>query len=987
MGDIGNPQGNNPAAKPATPPGKRVIKVADVPKTPLSDQSGVIVKIKRVKSTFLLPVRYALGWDSSRTPCIDGSVIADAMSPGNENMAKVTRPTRVPGNGSPFKVTDLDGKNMPVAPNTHYTLRHLREGYLHLHAGEKLGWRIFKVDPHRGSLETVKNTYADPAFLNAKQAGEAPDPLSVTNFLNNNMVCVPEGLTVHLAFSDVLWSEEVMQKAEKNTDGFRDKHMRSFTGGKNTGDHRKPLSEAGKWVADDAKGMSKGAFWFSQEPFYNRGSSDLEDVLKRGITSQAALEAGAILALEDPAGIAMDLATSLEARLELWEDSLDPANPPGYSNKWAFQTHEAIETLKGLEFAREERQKIAEWRNLALQGDTGGNGSDLADNDAFLNRWLPKQESGLQQKVHDELKTARENSWKFPSANYDDDARAKWLYDPKTGTGYLFRRQKFEESVRWPEAKVHVAWCESQRFKAYFTETFDAPDVKTGNGITLTKTLTRCYAGVQLITPCKEHLDRQLDQALVATNVIGRGLALNDRKLMEAQQAKALHKQDAYAYAKEVLNGTLYVAGKVAETAASKEADYWAQYGTQGALASATLLQFFSGITRPLQTKIMESVSRQQTFDCLVSLGILSGAHMIPIRIKGPVHELEGLLEQEVRKAMWQSGAYTQLEVTHATHENYRRVLGVTAKEAAAKAGPEGTVAIMVDQRQLVDMLKRSDPTGVPTTWTEADQQKLTMPLKTYEEAVKPQQQRIAAQQLGKVAPVVLFRTCQGLFQGAAIYESTAEISKQGADPVKVMKLVSNVSGLVTNVCEGLEKVITEVEFSGLRFGAALSEKKAGVRFIGRAGVVLGGAALAMLEAKKATKEVQQGNTALGVIHGAGALTSTASIITSSASWMAASQWGVAYIERKATTRLAGLLARGIGEKLLTGAIVATFASNVGMILFFGSMFFDLAIAIWERQKLDTWLQRCCWGKNFGSNRFKNINDDNMTIKAVLEMY
>lgn len=987
MGDVGNPQGNNPATKPATPPGKRVIKVADVPKTPLSDQSGVIVKIKRVKSTFLLPVRYALGWDPSRTPSIDGSVIADAMSPRNENMAKVTRPTRVPGNGSPFKLTDLDGKTMPVAPNTHYTLRHLREGYLHLYAGEELGWRIFKVDPHRGSLETVKNTYADPAFLNARQAGEAPDPLSVTNFLNNNMVCVPEGLTVHLAFSDVLWSKEVMHKAEKNTDGFRDRHMRSFTGGKNTGDHRKPLSEAGKWVADDAKGMSKGAFWFSQEPFYNRGSSDLEDVLKRGITSQAALEAGALLALEDPAGIAMDLATSLEARLELWEDSLDPANPPGYSNKWAFQTHEAIETLKGLEFAREERQKIAEWRNLALQGDTGRNGSDLADNDAFLNRWLPKQEPGLQEKVHNELKTARENSWKFPSANYDDDARAKWLYDPKTGTGYLIRRQKFEESIRWPEAKVHVAWCESQRFKAYFTETFDAPDVKTGNGITLTKTLTRCYAGVQLITPCKEHLDRQLDQALVATNVIGRGLALNDRKLMEAQQAKALHKKDTYAYAKEVLNGTLYVAGKVTETAASKDADYWAQYGTQGALASATLLQFFSGIIRPLQTKIMESASRQQTFDCLVSLGILSGAHMIPIRIKGPVYELEGLLEQEVRKAMWQSGAYTQLEVTHATHENYRRVLGVTAKEAAAKAGPEGTVAIMVDQRQLVDMLKRSDPTGVPTTWTEADQQKLTMPLKTYEEAVKPQQQRIAAQQLGKAAPVVLFRTCQGLFQGAAIYESTAEISKQGADPVKVMKLVSNVSGLVTNVCEGLEKVITEVEFSGLRFGAALSEKKAGVRFIGRAGVVLGGALIAVMEYQKGQEEKGKGNIGLGMAHRANAVLSISTVVASSIAWGAASEMGKSFIKKKAMSRLACMAANRLGAEVLTGALVATTATGISELVFFLMLIIDAAIIVMERMKLDTWLQRCCWGNKFKTIRFCNISEDKMMIESIMKMY
>lgn len=301
-------------------------------RTPTPDQRGLEVKAAG-RPIFLLPVRYAVGWHESRTPSIS--------------------------NAGPFKVVDMDaggkdsGETVAAASGLHYTLRRLREGYLHVYAGKSLGWRIYRVSDGFGSLSFLAD-YKAPKYKRRPCDEGAIDPIQPTEFWDRCLLRVPEKTTLWFAFSDVRWTEFTMDKAADNKESFRDKHMREIKTTGWSGAHVTNLGEMGKWVADFASGMSPKACWFSQERFERISfESYRKTLIERGFLIENDLSLGALLALDDSAGMVMDLATSMEARYEQWCGKPDPSCS-SRTNEWMMASAKGIELLKNANDSRVE---------------------------------------------------------------------------------------------------------------------------------------------------------------------------------------------------------------------------------------------------------------------------------------------------------------------------------------------------------------------------------------------------------------------------------------------------------------------------------------------------------------------------------------------------------------------------------------------------------------------------------------------------------
>jgi hypothetical protein len=245
---------------------------------------------------------------------------------------------------APFQVTDAEGgKEIELGPKTHYTLRRLRPGFLYVFSEKDKGWRIYGIDENANLnyLEGYHLPNAGSASSNAP--GDASDPDKHTPYdplqhpSVNGALFIPPDAKVWIGYSDARWTHRTLDS--HMDESVRKKHMRLFDpqawkGNPKGTPHMAPLNETDQLVAEmycdpsskKPKGVPRAcvdakSFSFSQAPFCKLEMANL------GVAA-ADLDGAALLAVEDPAGIAMDLARLMSTHFLEWTEEKDPNYKP-----------------------------------------------------------------------------------------------------------------------------------------------------------------------------------------------------------------------------------------------------------------------------------------------------------------------------------------------------------------------------------------------------------------------------------------------------------------------------------------------------------------------------------------------------------------------------------------------------------------------------------------------------------------------------------
>ncbi|MCX8728808.1 hypothetical protein J3U66_00255 [Gilliamella sp. B2969] len=110
--------------------------------------------------------------------------------------------------------------NLPLTEGYQYHVRTLREGFLYLYIPDKLGskWQIYSIDSKGHIIKQPSNNTAQP-IADSEQNADYHCPTITSNPCHDAFITLayPEHLTkVYFAFSENRWSENTIQKYEKN---------------------------------------------------------------------------------------------------------------------------------------------------------------------------------------------------------------------------------------------------------------------------------------------------------------------------------------------------------------------------------------------------------------------------------------------------------------------------------------------------------------------------------------------------------------------------------------------------------------------------------------------------------------------------------------------------------------------------------------------------------------------------------------------------
>lgn len=496
--------------------------------TELADQSAPVVWLSRQNFVPVLPVRYALGLDQSEPPRVQ----------------------------EPFRVVDSDGKAMPVKGKTRYTLRRLRDGYLHVYREKDQAWTSYLVSSQGGPL---KRAYTDPRYEDPKNAPDLgpidvandprtdkqPTPIKATN---SGMLLIPDDSPVWMAFSDALWTPQV--RANFGDKALRDKHMRYFDprawkSDSTSGDHMVALDDAHLHVADFfgemrskkwVNTLSRGAFWFSDDPFLRAPMSALQlmKVTKeiKTVIPSTIMDRGVTIALDDPSGIAMDLATLMMRRYDEFMDKPDPVfkdhplrRRTGVASAIALIEQEARNEGKhNAMSSQKENRKVG--KQVAREVE------DHARQAGYSKEQAASYRSSIEAAHADpiigmKVNQAEKDYWKRYSDCYNPGAITQWQKDVKPAV------EAFNTQTLQPLASMYETWMKSQRMQDYCWTHFDTNDGESG--LVYTLMMGRCLAGVQDKGACDALIQEWLDGGPEDRNkYVLRGFVLNQDKLAKA---------------------------------------------------------------------------------------------------------------------------------------------------------------------------------------------------------------------------------------------------------------------------------------------------------------------------------------------------------------------------------------------------------------------------------------------------------------------
>ena len=253
---------------------------------------------------------------------------------------------RAPAIQAPFG-DGLESVPLPT-DSAHYTMRHLRGGYLYVFNEVRGEWKAYVVteDAYLVEYDIHDKTPPDPS-------GASPCS-RMAKSAASRCVMIPDAIRagpVWFGFSDVAWTERVLERHRQSA--YRDKHMRCIDLGawaksQTVQPHLTGLSEAREVVAEyhlpaEPKAPVNSvtvhgykAFMHSPQDFHNC-HDELDPFLASAHTSGCGVPP-AMVALADPVGIALELNALTLGQVERFEQEDD--------RDWKKATSTAIQGLR-----------------------------------------------------------------------------------------------------------------------------------------------------------------------------------------------------------------------------------------------------------------------------------------------------------------------------------------------------------------------------------------------------------------------------------------------------------------------------------------------------------------------------------------------------------------------------------------------------------------------------------------------------------------
>ena len=302
------------------------------------------------------------------------------------------------------------------------------------------------------------------------------------------------------------------------------------------------------------RGVSYPALDFSLVDFHNRAvdaESFLLEARQAGLRGMAVAGSQgqylpAMVALSEPAGVTMDLASLMSQRLRDFHSTPEIKRPLAIA-----ATIGALEVVVKTNAQREVEKDVQDRAERKLLFDTiypsesaklgvygGGSAVKMDSHDKrmlrdtrYAEEWrkkcFPVREQALANVTVEELDAAAQTAWKKYTKKLRDGEPERWRQQT-----YQQALQEFDAEVLIPLAEIHVAWLTSLQLAAHMRCNHDSKDPASGAGYS--DTLLLCLQDTQTNAICAAQYSKWLGAAAVSEeNLLLRGMALNQDAVVE----------------------------------------------------------------------------------------------------------------------------------------------------------------------------------------------------------------------------------------------------------------------------------------------------------------------------------------------------------------------------------------------------------------------------------------------------------------------
>ncbi|MFQ3790056.1 T6SS effector BTH_I2691 family protein [Halomonas sp. A29] len=487
----------------------------------------------------ILPLRYAITRTDSRNSAPSGPALSGSFGAG---------------------VTDIGLPNGQA-----YTLRMLRGGYLYVFNEARGSWSGYVVTERGYLFPYVTEIKHDIlARMNPERVQGGIDALLQPPPREEEFTCasnpdhhypgrcltIPnadQAGDIYLAFSDTAWTKRVWHEHATNaavgSGGLRRRdHMRKLSlaawrGG--SAEHAAPLAELEERVAEAGYPWMPAdmpAFVSNEDsvppptPFGHslvpmNGIGGQTEGLQRWADDQAEPLGmqPVMVALEDPVGIAADLAGLMGARLREKMADPDHARPLAISSAIANIRQSIREDAENRQIYRTERSAT----QLVYGGGYGGGGIALAG--VFSSTVRERQQEMLERwrdPTPEQLATARDDAWSSYRDKLDKPRLHSWE------AAWQQELQSFDSEQLAPLARAHVEWMESDNLYQYLDAQHDDKDIDSG--ASFVDALLLCIQDTQEYAPCVALYERWLSATTVERrNLLLRALGYHQEAILE----------------------------------------------------------------------------------------------------------------------------------------------------------------------------------------------------------------------------------------------------------------------------------------------------------------------------------------------------------------------------------------------------------------------------------------------------------------------
>ncbi|PJK01117.1 hypothetical protein CO641_04150 [Lysobacteraceae bacterium NML91-0213] len=849
-------------------------------------------------------------------------------------------------------VTDI---SLP-ADSARYTIRLLRPGYLYAFNEARGEWSAYVVTKlgylYEFDIEDTTPPDAEKIEFSCFRTGEESVARCIT---------VPDAINatrLWLGFSDTAWTPRVLDR--HRVQAYRERHMRvvevgQWAGGSTAQPHTAEFTrlrevvnefvrdgtqrggevrpeastrmeldpESGKMVPvtelAEIEVWANPAFDFSPHRF-NGAKHEAEGLLA---WAQAAAEkTGAkamLVALDDPAGITMELASLMGARLnEFLED--DALQRPLAVSALVDSLEEAIRNNAELDALRDaERQAVWRahpWNHPHYIGGRDGRYEFIKRHEQRLRaepgyraEWEAKLETARQAAAdgltEEDLAQAADKGWRKYRSKLQPGEPEQWRR-----TVYQPRLEEYDQRVLIPLANAHQAWLRGPASAACFECNHDEADGDSGAGYV--QTLLLCIQDTQQNQIC---FDNYVEWLSVNTEDPGN---LLQRALVHNQQAVITALNEAVPSAGLSRNQLPSIEWNTLFSVYRRSLEHVSEGGRN--LAAQLLVAVGGPVIQVVDKMIDHTAGR-----LLVSLGVISHAPILPFTHAGTVDQaldvMVAMMKQVNPEALGDIDAGLLKRQLQIRSRGRRRV--TQTRGPGGRFAP-GQVTLRVDRFALGQI----DRAG--TAAARADRAALTV-LRMDEwpknglarfRATFGTNARLAV--VGLILQVVDAKRMAGKLDATMEHRRVESNWRFGTS---VAAIVGGVGNLIHDGIVG-----------GARAGSVKLAKAASslwTRMLGVGGRALGIVAagiVAVMDFNEAYKQRQKGN------------------------------WGAAglYFVSGVAGAGAALLFTAWGASLL--GLTAAFATGIGIVLVIVGIAIALLIDFLKTNELQEWMERCLFG-------------------------